>query len=465
MASGGFSGLGGVGGIALGAGGAAVLVVAGYFGFQAMQTPDPVPEPSEPVAVIPDNAQSAELEPEIATPAPEVEPEPAAPEPVPPSFDVVRVDPEGGALIAGQAHAGAMVMVMLDNSEVSRTETDPQGKFVALFDVSPSEDPRVLSLLAQVAGEEPIPSSQSVIIAPIAAQADSDVASEETPQSDVEDVEVAAVDPDVIQPVEEAESSAATTGTSAPVEEEQTTDETPVEESTTDGSGNETVTVATSTDPTTTDPTTTPEDSTTSVDINTNAEQPPATPQPESPRLLLADEDGVRVLPTGTPEALESVVIDAITYDAEGEVTLSGRGSGEGFVRVYLNNDPVLSAPIAEDGNWRTPLPEVDSGIYTLRIDEIDEEGTVTSRVETPFLREEPEVLAAAQAETEANISEAAASISVVTVQPGFTLWGIARENYGEGILYVRVYEANKDQIRNPDLIYPGQVFTVPEGE
>ena len=50
----------------------------------------------------------------------------------------------------------------------------------------------------------------------------------------------------------------------------------------------------------------------------------------------------------------------------------------------------------------------------------------------------------------------------VITVQPGFTLWGIASKSYGDGILYVRVYEANKDQIRDPDLIYPGQVFTVP---
>ena len=50
----------------------------------------------------------------------------------------------------------------------------------------------------------------------------------------------------------------------------------------------------------------------------------------------------------------------------------------------------------------------------------------------------------------------------IVTVQPGSTLWGIATENYGDGFLYVRVFEANREQIRNPDLIYPGQIFTVP---
>ena len=50
----------------------------------------------------------------------------------------------------------------------------------------------------------------------------------------------------------------------------------------------------------------------------------------------------------------------------------------------------------------------------------------------------------------------------IVTVQPGFTLWQIASESYGDGVLYVQVFEANRDKIRNPDLIYPGQVFTVP---
>ncbi|MBY0351428.1 LysM peptidoglycan-binding domain-containing protein, partial [Tabrizicola sp.] len=49
-----------------------------------------------------------------------------------------------------------------------------------------------------------------------------------------------------------------------------------------------------------------------------------------------------------------------------------------------------------------------------------------------------------------------------VTVQPGFTLWGIAQDRYGTGVMYVQVFEANRDKIRDPDLIYPGQVFAVP---
>ena len=50
-----------------------------------------------------------------------------------------------------------------------------------------------------------------------------------------------------------------------------------------------------------------------------------------------------------------------------------------------------------------------------------------------------------------------------MTVQPGNTLWAISKERYGEGIEYVKVFDANRDRIRNPDLIYPGQIFDLPD--
>ena len=99
-------------------------------------------------------------------------------------------------------------------------------------------------------------------------------------------------------------------------------------------------------------------------------------------------------------------------------------------------------------------MPDIDTGVYTLRIDEVDDSGTVTSRVETPFKRESPEVLVAS--------TDSTAQVSAITVQKGATLWAIARERYGEGILYVKVFEANRSEIKDPDLIYPGQVFALP---
>ena len=176
------------------------------------------------------------------------------------------------------------------------------------------------------------------------------------------------------------------------------------------------------------------------------------------PLVLMVDQTGVSVLQSDdqnkTPEQVD---IETISYDEQGEVALAGRGNPSGSVRIYLDNRPISTAAMDELGQWNTALSEIDAGIYTLRVDELDASGAVTSRLETPFKRERVEDLAryVAQADTPARIN-------VVTVQPGNTLWALARERYGQGILYVRVFEANKDKIRNPDLIYPGQVFQLP---
>ena len=187
-------------------------------------------------------------------------------------------------------------------------------------------------------------------------------------------------------------------------------------------------------------------------------------PQPSAPSVFVADSEGVRILqPAGgetAPDVMANVALDTITYDEIGDVVVGGRGSAEGFVRIYLNNQPVKVSRIAEDGQWRTGLPDVDTGVYTLRVDEVSAEGDVISRIETPFRRESPEILAQVMAE---ETSRAGFNVAVKTVQPGHTLWAIAEERYGDGVLYVRVFEANRDLIRDPNMIFPGQVFRLPQ--
>ena len=184
-------------------------------------------------------------------------------------------------------------------------------------------------------------------------------------------------------------------------------------------------------------------------------------PEPAAPRVLLAGPEGITVLQD--PGPAPPLSIDTISYDETGEVALAGRGTGDQTVQVYLDNAPVRTAKIDAEGRWRVPLPGVDTGVYTLRIDSIAPDGAVSSRVETPFKREEPEVLAAAE-ETAAKAVAAGRTISAITIQPGHTLWAIAEDRYGEGLQYVRIFRANRALIRDPDLIYPGQVFTLPDG-
>ena len=170
---------------------------------------------------------------------------------------------------------------------------------------------------------------------------------------------------------------------------------------------------------------------------------------PLPPKVLISDGAGVRLLQA--PPLERGLELDTIAYGEGGAVEVTGRvdASESAAVRVYVDGRRVLDAPTGPDGAWNGALAEVEAGTYTLRVDALDADGNVTRRVELPFQRETPATVAQA-------------GPAVVTVQPGNTLWGIARENYGDGLLYVRVFEANRDAIRDPDLIYPGQIFDVP---
>jgi len=161
------------------------------------------------------------------------------------------------------------------------------------------------------------------------------------------------------------------------------------------------------------------------------------------------------------------LVLDTIGYSDEGNVLLSGRAQPESVIRIYLDNTAVADLNATGDGRWRGKLDGIDPGVYTLRLDALNANGDVLSRLETPFKREAPEVLRPPARNPTVQGDGAAQKpgplIRAVTVQTGDTLWAISRARYGDGVLYVKVFEANRDHIRDPDLIYPGQVFAIPE--
>jgi nucleoid-associated protein YgaU len=195
---------------------------------------------------------------------------------------------------------------------------------------------------------------------------------------------------------------------------------------------------------------------------------PGAAAAPGAPAVLLADREGVRMLQPAAPGAqpVDRVTVDVISYAADGAVLLEGRSAPPpppvDSVRVYLDGAPVDSAPIGADGTWRLPIADLRSGLYTLRVDQLDRSGRVVSRFETPFKREDPADLARLETGAADAPGQTALRARLITVQPGYTLWGIASDRYGSGFEYVHIFEANDDQIRDPDLIYPGQIFDLP---
>ena len=172
--------------------------------------------------------------------------------------------------------------------------------------------------------------------------------------------------------------------------------------------------------------------------------------QPVAPAVVSQDDSSVRVLQPSGLGKVDGVTLDSISYDESGAVRLSGRAPGALPIRIYVDGTASGVTQSADDGTWTTAISGIAEGRYVLRVDAINTDGSVSSRAESPFQRVFP------TAEQRANPTQ-------VTVQPGNTLWVMARDRYGQGILYTQIFAANQDAIRDPDLIYPGQIFTLPE--
>lgn len=381
--------------------------------------------------------------------APETPPDAADPDAMtisPPSLDLVRVDDGGAAVVAGRADGAGDVVIRLDGEAVSTTQADASGNFVSLFDLEVTETPRILTVETQqadgtvtraegsiiVAAPKPVDQAADTPPAVAAATAARDTASE----ARLDDAEEAG---STDATTAEAEVVAEAPGAEASDADADTSDA-PAPEAQQDVAGVAAPPAGTSSAPV-------------PVAIDTASAPVEA---PTAPRLFRADPDGVTVLSNdgGAPDVRERLGIDAISYDGEGEVQVSGRAARDSNIRIYVDDEPVQLVEVDETGAWQSPLPNVDVGTYTLRIDALDAAGDVESRFETPFRRSDPDVVAAVQEN----------GVTAITVQPGSTLWAISEQHLGAGTRFVQIFEENKSLIRDPDLIFPGQVFALPEG-
>jgi nucleoid-associated protein YgaU len=146
------------------------------------------------------------------------------------------------------------------------------------------------------------------------------------------------------------------------------------------------------------------------------------------------------------PNALS---MDTVEYDAQGRVVLSGRATPGSTVQIYIANEPLATVTADAAGAWSaTSTRAVGRGRLELRLDQLGEDGRVAQRVALPLARAAAMQLAPGQ---------------IYTVQPGNSLWQISRQAYGSGVRYLIIYSANLGQIRDPERIYPGQVFKLPK--
>ena len=413
----------------------------------------PLTDVSKPVSAA--NAPVTEVEEEPVNGAAE---EIAVVEPVSPSIDEVRSEADGLTILAGRGEPNAKVTLFVNEIENSSVTAGNDGTFAIVAFLEPSSDPKVLSVVQQAGDLEM--AAADIILAP------------QTVVAKVEEVEVAAMETNKVDPVFESAEEITDVEAEANVEEQVAVvvaDKVVVPEIA--AAVEAEADIATDIEEAKADVAEPKVDvDEPKVDVTDGskieeqkflaAEQPILVIEEAKTEvaILKSDESGVEVISrSSAPELMSNVEIDTISYSEEGDVLLSGRAQSQAAsVRVYLDNRVITTLDVDTSGRWRGDLPDVDTGVYTLRVDEVDVEGDVTSRVETPFKREAPEVLEAAAGNGDA-------PVKAITVQTGATLWAIARDRYGDGTLFVRIFEANSNSIKDPDLIYPGQVFDLPD--
>lgn len=263
-----------------------------------------------------------------------------------PSFDVVRVNPGGGTVIAGRAESGALVEIYNDDRAIGRVTTDERGEWVFVPDQPLEVGNRQLSLRSQGANGKWVSSDQVVMVA---------VPDDET-----------------------GEAVALVIATPA------------------DGSA------------------------------------------------------GASVLQKPGGQATTVLGVNAMDYDSRGGINLSGTATPGSSLNIYIDDNYIGTAETDESGQWRlAPEKAIEPGWYELRVDQVDDGGKVENRVAMPFVREE--------------ITGTLEPGTFYVVQPGNSLWRIARRAYGRGERFTLIFEANTNQIRDPDLIFPGQIFALPE--
>jgi nucleoid-associated protein YgaU len=286
----------------------------------------------------------------------------SAASPTAPSFDVVRVNPNGDAVIAGRAKPGANVTLLDDGKVIGSAKADDRGDWVLLPNSSIAPGEHKFTLQAQDDKEAAQPSERMVIVVVPA------------PAKDIAGNAVAAP-----------------AGALA-------------------------------------------------LSVPQNGDGP-------TEILNMPSSGNAADVPKGP---VREPTLDVVDFDKDGRMALAGRAAADSKVALYLDDKLIGSAPVDPQGRWRfVPAEKLSIGRHELRVDQVDASNKVTARIVQPI--EQPDFAALTPGDTQ------------IVVQPGNSLWRLARRTYGEGLQYSVIYEANKDRVRDPDLIYPGQVLSLPQ--
>jgi nucleoid-associated protein YgaU len=398
---------------------------------QAALSPAPTapPAPAIPAQTQPAEAPAAAAP--VATPAPG-----GAETALIPSFDVVRVEPDGESVIAGRAAPGATIELLRDGQVHARTAADPSGLFAFVGPALPAGSHQVtLQAIAPDGTRERSRDNVTIVVAA-------------------------------------------------------------------DRKARPLVTLTSPDKPTV---------------VLSNPEPPPQvaqaapappTPQPETNAPAPASP------PPAAPAHRPDIKIVSVEAEDTGRLFVSGEAAPGATVRLYLNESFIAPGGVGGDGKVSFSIGRgMRPGDYRVRLDDVDPvSGAVRSRAEAEFSvpvqvasvlpPPAPELGAPPRAPGQAGSADLPAAavpsadespasapsragtsqfasaspdgkelpagtvvipdVQTTIVSRGDNLWRMSQRIYGRGYRYTVIFGANQGQIRNPNRIYPGQVFVLP---
>lgn len=439
-----------------------------------------------------------------------------------PSFDVVGVEPTGETVVAGRSDAGAIVALTANGKVVGKSIANEAGEWTIILDeplkpgdydvglevhddtgkaISTSEE-RLAVSLPEGGKEQPLvvlntPDGPSDVLQK--PETEQQVASLTTAEPAVESSQATAA--------ANSEDSTGAQATQQATETDTSAAQAPAETAANASDGQETASASVKAPSSGTD--TAQPDATGSAASVSTAEAP-AQPGADAPAsetdvaststdAAPADEatqqtasntseadasqrSGTKVAQAGEtePAAVPQAASDAPTVTVEAvesekdKVFVAGTGEPGSSVRVYVGDEFQGEAKVGSGGKWLVEGGKnISEGNVEVRADLIGEDGSsVDARAAVTFEKEQDKqiVLTKVVASGEGSGAEGQGadvkkSLPVVIIRKGDNLWRISRRLYGHGVRYTTIYKANQEQIRNPDLIYPGQVFLTPEGD
>lgn len=201
----------------------------------------------------------------------------------------------------------------------------------------------------------------------------------------------------------------------------------------------------------------------------------PDNPDSRSPATTTSDANVSSENNRANATSRPSIQLVSVEANDGGRLFVSGLAAPGSSVKLYLNGTMVAPGGADSEGKLSFSIARgMVAGDYLVRLDDVDPiSGQVKSTAQVHFkIPDELQKQATPREGGQPNDDYAGASsrpshvaipsVETATVARGDSLWRISQRHYGSGYLYLELYDANSRKIRDPNMIFPGQVLVLP---